>query len=42
MIDYVSAYKSQMAFMGLDLEVDKPRMNAKLRVMMAEMQLRSK
>ena len=38
MIDYASVYKSQMAFTGLDL--DKPRMNAELRVMMAEMQLR--
>ena len=36
MIDYVSAYKSQMTFMRLDLEVDKPRMNAELRVMMVE------
>ena len=36
MIDYVSAYKSQMAFMRLDLEIDKPRMNAELRVMMVE------
>ena len=37
MIDYISAYKSQMAFMGLDFESDKPRMEAKLRVMMAEL-----
>ena len=37
MIDCMSAYKSQMAFMGLDLEVDKPRLNAELTVMMAEM-----
>ena len=36
MIDYVSAYKSQITFMRLDLEVDKPRMNAELRVMMVE------
>ena len=26
MIDFISAYKSQMAFMGLDYEADKPRM----------------
>ena len=32
MIDYISAYKSQMAFMGLDYEADKPIMNAELRV----------
>ena len=32
-IDYISAYKSQMAFMGLDFESDKPRMKAELRVM---------
>ena len=38
MIDCISAYKSQMAFMGLDFEADKPRMNAEeLRVMMAEL-----
>ena len=37
MINYISLYKSQMAFMGLDLEVDKSRMNAKLRAMIAEM-----
>ena len=35
--DYISAYKLQMAFMGLDVEADKPRMNAELRVMMAEL-----
>ena len=35
--DYISAYKSQMAFMGLDFEDDKPRMNAELTVMMAEL-----
>ena len=28
MIDYISAYKSQMAFIGLDFEADEPRMNA--------------
>ena len=37
MIDYISAYKSQMTFAGLDLEVDKPKMNAELKVMMTEM-----
>ena len=38
MIDYISAYKSQMTFLGLDFEADKPRMNAEeLRVMMAEL-----
>ena len=26
MVDYISAYKSQMAFTGLDFEADKPRM----------------
>ena len=35
--DYISAYKSQMAFMGLDFKSDKPRMKAELRVMMAEL-----
>ena len=30
MIDYISAYKSQMAFMGLDFKSDKPRMKAEL------------
>ena len=37
MIDYISAYKSQMAFMRLDFEYDKPRMEAELRVKMAEL-----
>ena len=37
MIDYISAYKSQKVFMGLYYEADKPRMNAKLRVMMVEL-----
>ena len=37
MIDYISAYKSQMGFMGLDLEADKSRMKVKLRVMMVEL-----
>ena len=34
---YISAYKSQMAFVGLDFESDTPRMKAELRVMMAEL-----
>ena len=34
MIDYTPADKSQMTFMGLDIEADKPRMNVELRVMM--------
>ena len=33
MIDYVSAYKSQIAFMGSVLEGDRPRMSAELTVM---------
>ena len=37
MIDCFSGYRSQMAFMRLDFESDKPRMNTKLRVMMAEL-----
>ena len=37
MIDYISAYKSQVAFMGLDFEANKPRMNVELRVMMAKL-----
>ena len=37
MIDYISGYRSQMAFMGLDFEADKPRMSLELRVMMAEL-----
>ena len=37
MIEYISANKSQMAFMGLDFESDKPRMKAELRVMMFEL-----
>ena len=37
MIDYISAYRSQLAFMWLDFESDKPRVNAELRVMMAEL-----
>ena len=37
MIDYISAYKSQMAFMGLHFEADKTRMKAELKIMMAEL-----
>ena len=37
MIDYISTYKSQMAFMGLDFESDKPIMKAELTVMIAEL-----
>ena len=37
MIDHISAYKSQMIFMGLDIEADKPKVNAELRVMMSEL-----
>ena len=37
MIDYISAYKSQMTFMGLDFEADKPGMKPELRVTMADM-----
>ena len=35
MKDYMSAYRSQMVFMGLDFEVDKPRTNVELRVTIA-------
>ena len=37
MIDYISAYRSQIAFLGLDFEANKPRVNADLRVMMAKL-----
>ena len=37
MIDYISAYKSHMAFMGLVFEADEPRMKGELRIMMAEL-----
>ena len=37
MRDYISAYKSQMAFMELDFVLDGPRMKAILRVMTAEL-----
>ena len=35
-IDYISAYKLQMAFMILDFGSDKPRMKAELRVNQTE------
>ena len=41
MRDYISAYKSRTVFMELDFVHDEPRMKAKLRVMMAELQLKS-
>ena len=37
MVDYISAYKLQMNFLGLNFQDGKPRMNAELRVMMAEL-----
>ena len=37
MIDYISAYRLQMAFMWLDFQFDKPKVNVELRVMMAEL-----
>ena len=37
MIDCISTYKSQAAFARLALEADKPRMNAELRVTLAEL-----
>ena len=40
MANYISAYKSQMTFMGLDCEAEKLRIKAELRVMMAELQLK--
>ena len=40
MIDYISAFKSQMTFMALDFEVEKVRMKADLKIMMAELWLK--
>ena len=40
MIDYISAYKSQVVFIGLDFEADKSRMKGELRVMMNELYLK--
>ena len=37
MVDYISAYKLQMNFLGLNFQDGKPRMNAELTVMMAEL-----
>ena len=37
MMDYISAYNSQMAFMELDSEADKQRAKAQLRVIMADL-----
>ena len=37
MIDYISAYISQMAFMRLDFEADKSRMSVELRIVIAEL-----
>ena len=37
MLDQISGFKSEIAFMGLDFECDKPRMNAELGVMMPEL-----
>ena len=36
MIDYISAYKPQMVFLGLDLEVDEPQvMYMKIKIILA-------
>ena len=37
LIDCISAYKSEITFVGLDFEADKSRMYSELRVMMAEL-----
>ena len=37
MIDYISAYKSQMTSVGLGPAADKARINAELRVTMPEL-----
>ena len=37
MINYISDYKSQMAFMGSDFEADKLRIKAELGEMMPEL-----
>ena len=37
MINYISDYKSQMTFMGLDFEADKLRIKAELAEMMPEL-----
>ena len=40
-VDYISAHKSQMTFMELDFEADKPRIKAELRRIMAELKVKS-
>ena len=35
MINYISAHKSQMTFLGLDFEADQLRMKVEFRVMIA-------
>ena len=37
MIDYILAYRSQVAFMRLDFEADNPRLNSESRLIMAEL-----
>ena len=37
MVDYISAWKLQINFLGLNFEAGKPKMNAELAVMMAEL-----
>ena len=37
MVDYISANKLQMNFLGLNFQAGKPKMNTELRVMMAEL-----
>ena len=37
MINYISDYKSQMTFMGLDFKADKLRIKAELAEMMPEL-----
>ena len=41
MINYILAHKSQMSFMGLDFDADQLKMKAELRVIMAELYLKS-
>ena len=40
MIYYISAYKWQMVFIGLDFEAEKASMNAELKVMIIELYLK--
>ena len=37
MIDYILAYRLQIAFMRLDFDADNPRLNSELRLIMAEL-----